>query len=60
MLSLWWIFLDLGELEVIRDNFLTEERRDAYVNDVLAEISDFAQAQKDQIKRSCEQKPSKR
>ncbi|MBU0469661.1 MAG: zf-TFIIB domain-containing protein [Candidatus Omnitrophica bacterium] len=40
-------FLDSGELKVIRENFMTEEQRESYVNDIIAGQSDFQEAKQD-------------
>lgn len=40
-------FLDSGELKIIRDNFMTEEQRDSFVNSFLQEQADFQEAKED-------------
>lgn len=40
-------FLDSGELKVIRDNFMTELEREAFVNSVVEGQTDFQEAKKD-------------
>jgi Zn-finger nucleic acid-binding protein len=42
-------FLDAGELEVIRENFMTEEDRDVYVQSILAGNSDIAQTENSEV-----------
>ena len=40
-------FLDSGELKVIRENFMTEEQRESYVNSIIEGQPDFQEAKKD-------------
>ena len=40
-------FLDSGELQAIRDNFMSEEEQTAYTDKMLNNIPDYKQAKKD-------------
>ena len=40
-------FLDSGELNAIRDNFMSEEERQAYAQKIINELPQYSQAQKD-------------
>jgi Zn-finger nucleic acid-binding protein len=40
-------FLDSGELKEIRDQYMSEEERDAYVNKLLADIPEFKEMEEE-------------
>ena len=49
-------FLDSGELSAIRDTFMNEQERDAYVQSLLDEIPEYRDMEADLEKRSARKK----